>query len=136
SAFLNGELKDVVFVEQQQGFVVQGKEEKVYKLKKVLYGLKQAPRAWYSHIDQYFLEKKFVKSKNEPTLYVKHGKNSGDILIVALYVDDLVFIGSNEKMIAEFKSDMMKRYEMNDLGVLHHFLGIEIHQVDDGVFMS
>ena len=72
SAFLNGELKEEVYVQQPQGFVSKGQEEKVYRLKKALYGLKQAPRAWYSEIDNYFMEKGFQRSKSEPTLYVKH----------------------------------------------------------------
>jgi hypothetical protein len=71
-------------IEQPQRFVIQGEKEKVYKLIKVLYGLKQAPRAWYSYIDNYFNESGFNRSKNEPTLYVKHQGNV-NMLIVALY---------------------------------------------------
>ena len=99
-----------------------------------MYGLKQAPRAWYSQIDSYFLEKGFSKSKSEPTLYVKQ-QGEFNILIVALYVDDLVFTGSNEKMIDDFKMEIMKKYEMSDLGLLHHFLGMEIYQDNNGVFI-
>ena len=112
----------------------KGQEEKVYRLKKALYGLKQAPRAWYSEIDNYFMEKGFQRSKSEPTLYVKH-QGKADILIVALYVDDLVYTGNNKRVIEDFKKDMMKKYEMSDLGLLHYFLGIEIYQDDYGVFI-
>lgn len=105
--FLNGELKDEVYVEQPQGFLMKGNEDKVYKLKKTLYGLKQAPRAWYSQIDFYFTNKGFKKSKSEPTLYVKNQGMS--ILIVALYVDDLLFSDNDEIMIEEFRNDMMRR---------------------------
>lgn len=105
--FLNGELKDEVYVEQPQGFLMKGDEDKVYKLKKTLYGLKQAPRAWYSQIDFYFTNKGFKKSKSEPTLYVKNQGMS--ILIVALYVDDLLFSDNDEIMIEEFRNDMMRR---------------------------
>ena len=72
SAFLNKELKEEVYVEQPQGFIIQGKEKKVYKLRKAMYGLKQTPKAWYSHIDNYFNKSSFKRSKNEPTLHVKH----------------------------------------------------------------
>ena len=133
-AFLNGELKEEVYVNQPQGFEVEGKEEKVYKLKKALYGLKQALRAWYSQIDGYFKEKGFDQSKSETTLYVKN-QGKDDILIVALYVDDLVFTGNNKKMIEDFKNEMMQKYEMSDLGLLNHFLGMEIYQDDGGVFI-
>lgn len=71
SAFLNGELEEDIYVEQPYGFTVEGKEEKVCKLKKALYGLKQAPRAWYSKIDSYLIEQGFERRKNEHTLYIK-----------------------------------------------------------------
>ena len=135
SAFLNGELKDEVYVEQPQGFVIQGEEEKVYKLRKSLYGLKQAPRPWYNYIDNYFNECGFKRSKSEPTLYVKHQGNA-DLLIVALYVDHLILTGSNVEMIEEFKKDIVNKYEMSDMGLLHYFLGIEVYQDKEEVFIS
>ena len=135
SAFLNGVLKEDVFVDQPQGFVIEGEEQKVYKLKKALYGLKQAPRAWYGEIDSYFSERGFQRSQNEPALYTKiEGKS--DILIVSLYIDDLVITGNCVRLITEFKSDMKKKYEMSDLGLLHYFLGIGIIQSDEGIFIT
>ncbi|KAL3537425.1 hypothetical protein ACH5RR_000791 [Cinchona calisaya] len=71
SAFLNGELEEEVYVAQLDGFVINGEEEKVYKLKKALYGLKQVPRAWYNKINSYFLQNGFERSENEHTLYLK-----------------------------------------------------------------
>ena len=82
----------------------------------------------------YFTQKEFKKSKSEPTLYVK--KKGNDILIVSLYVDDLIYTGNNEKMLKEFKKNMMETYEMNDLGLLHYFLGIEVCQDDTSIFIS
>jgi hypothetical protein len=79
----------------------------VYKLKKALYGLRQAPRAWYSKIESYFCLEKFEKSPAEHTLFVKYGSD-GDILIVSLYVDDLIYTSSNQQMMDEFKISMMK----------------------------
>jgi Reverse transcriptase (RNA-dependent DNA polymerase) len=107
SAFLNGVLKEEVYVVQPQGFEVEGEEEKVYKLKKVLYGLKQTPRVWYGNIDAYFTEKGFRRSPSEPTLYVNHDETG--MLIVSLYVDDLIFTGNDEEMMHEFKNNMMKK---------------------------
>ncbi|CAJ2631452.1 unnamed protein product, partial [Trifolium pratense] len=83
SAFLNGELKEEVYVQQPQGFVSKGQEEKVYRLKKALYGLKQAPRAWYSEIDSYFVQQGFQRSQSEPTLYVKHQASRPDLMFAA-----------------------------------------------------
>lgn len=88
SAFLNGELKEEVYVSQPPGFVIEGKEEKVLRLHKALYGLKQAPRAWYGRIDSYFLQNDFERSMNDAALYtLKQGR---DVLIVSLYVDDII----------------------------------------------
>ncbi|RVW83943.1 Retrovirus-related Pol polyprotein from transposon RE1 [Vitis vinifera] len=79
-------------------------------------------------------ENKVYKSKSEPTLYVK-SKDNSQILIVALYVDDLIFTGNDEKMVEKFRNEMMKKYEMSDMGLLHYFLGIEVYQEEDGVFI-
>lgn len=130
SAFLDGELEEEVYVEQPEGF---NKEDgRVLKLQKALYGLKQAPRAWYSKIDGYFGEQGFKKSVSEPTLYVQI---KGKICSVSLYVDDLIITGNDSKMIEEFKQEMMKSFEMSDLGLMHYFLGMEVCQ-DDGIFIS
>lgn len=133
SAFLHGELKEEVFVQQPEGFVKKGEEEKVYKLKKALYGLKQAPRAWYSKIEAYFAKEKFERCSSEHTLFTK--KNEGNILIVSLYVDDLIFIGNNRSMCDEFKSSMKLDFDMTDLGKMRHFLGIEVIQCEAGIFI-
>ncbi|BBG96571.1 transposable element gene [Prunus dulcis] len=100
SAFLNGVLKEEVYVEQPQGFVQKNEEIKVYKLNKALYGLKQAPRAWYDEIDSYFTKAGFKKSPSEATLYIKTDEGSG-ILIVSLYVDDIVYTGVVEKCLKD-----------------------------------
>jgi transposase InsO family protein len=133
SAFLNGDLQEEIYVEQPEGFVVQGGEDKVYLLKKALYGLKQASRAWYSKINDHLLSIGFVKSLSESTLYVKHkGKNS---LIISLYVDDLLVTGNDTRLIEEFKQEMMQAFEMTDLGLMTFFLGIEIKHNENDVFI-
>ncbi|KAI4357505.1 hypothetical protein L6164_001448 [Bauhinia variegata] len=133
SAFLNGTLEEEVYVEQPTGYEVKGKEDKVYKLKKALYGLKQAPRAWYKRIDSYFIEHGFERCHFEHTLYVKFVE-PGAILIVCLYVDDLIFTGSNSKMIEEFReamddgifitqrkyaNDILKKFKMQNSKPVH-----------------
>ncbi|KAM1012444.1 hypothetical protein ACFX15_041792 [Malus domestica] len=134
SAFLNGILQEEVYVDQPEGFVINGKEDKVYKLHKALYGLKQAPRTWYGEIDSYFTKCGFEKSLSEATLYTKT-RGEKDILIVSIYVDDIVYTGNNQDMLDEFKEDMKEKYEMSDLGLLHHFLGIGVIQTESSIFI-
>ena len=124
SAFLNGVLKEEVYVVKSPSYEIEGKEEKVCRLQKALYGLKQAPCAWYSRIDAYLLENGFNKCDGEPTLYIK--QSGGKILIVVLYVDDLIFIGSDDFLIADFKAVMKSEFAMTDLDLLRYFLGIEV----------
>ncbi|KAM1357424.1 hypothetical protein ACFX2H_031230 [Malus domestica] len=133
SAFLNGVLEEEVYVEQPDGFVAKGEEDRVYKLHKALYGLKQAPRAWYGEIDTYFSQCGFTRSLSEPTLSIKAEEK--DILIVSIYVDDIIYTGSNKQMLEEFKEDMKRKYEMTDLGLLHHFLGMGIIQSTSSIFI-
>jgi hypothetical protein len=133
SAFLNGILQEEIYVEQPAGFVNQGKEDKVYLLKKALYGLKQAPRAWYGRIDDYLTGSGFQKSLSEATLYVK--RFNDDVLIISLYVDDLLVTGSNTMQVAEFKLNMMQVFEMTDLGLMKFFLGMEIMQNREEIFI-
>lgn len=79
----------------------------MYKLKKILYGLKQAPRTWYSQIDGYFQQHEFLISESELTLHINIKVTF--VILVALYVDDLVFTKNNVKMIEKFKIDMIKK---------------------------
>ncbi|KAL3498624.1 hypothetical protein ACH5RR_041356 [Cinchona calisaya] len=83
--------------------------------------------------DSYFLDNDLEKSKNEPNLCFKNqGKN--DLLIVCLYVDDMIHMGSSSSPINEFKLCMKRKFEMSNLGLLHYFLGLEVKQVEDGIF--
>eukprot|EP00253_Pinus_taeda_P019404 PITA_19404 len=134
SAFLNGVLKEEVYVEQPLGYEVDGQEHKVCKMKKALYGLKQAPRAWYSRIDAYLIDNGFDNSEGEPTLYIKD--NDSKIIIVVLYVDDLIFTSNDASLIVDFKTVMKNEFEMTELGFLRYFLGIEVDQSENGVFIS
>ncbi|KAD4385282.1 hypothetical protein E3N88_25450 [Mikania micrantha] len=135
TAFLNGDLTEEIYIHQPDGFITRGNEEKVYRLRKALYGLKQAPRAWYSKIDGYFHRHGFIKSYSEPTLYVKKVQDK-DIMYVCLYVDDIVCTSSSMSMISEFKESMQEEFEMSDMGLLRYFLGLEVTQTENGVFIN
>lgn len=96
--------------------------------------MKQAPRAWYSKIDSFFQENGFKRSENEPTLYLKQQGNR-EFLLVCLYVDDIIYMGTSKSLIDDFKSCMMSTFEMTDLGLLKYFLGLEVLQRKDGIFV-
>nr|GFB09778.1 hypothetical protein [Tanacetum cinerariifolium] len=89
TAFLYGPLKEEVYVNQPDGFVDPYHPNKVYCLKKALYGLKQAPRAWYDELSTFLVSKGFSKGSIDPTLFIT--KHKGDILLVQIYVDDIIF---------------------------------------------
>ncbi|GJU59825.1 retrovirus-related pol polyprotein from transposon TNT 1-94 [Tanacetum coccineum] len=86
TTFLNGSLKEEVYVNQPDGFVDPHHPNKVYHLKKELYGLKQAPRAWYDELSNFIVSKGFSKGSIDPTLFIKN--HGDDILLVQIYVDD------------------------------------------------
>jgi len=132
-AFLHGKLKEDVFVEQLKGYEKKESEQMVYKLQKALYRLKQAPRDWFSRIESYFIKEGFKSSSNEQTLFIK--KKGAKILIVSIYVDDLLFTGDDEELLGEFKCYMKKEFDMTDLGQMRFFLGIEVIQRSDGIFI-
>lgn len=132
SAFLHGELEEDVYVEQPEGFEVDS--HSVYKLRKALYGLKQAPRAWYNRIEGYFMKEGFEKCYCEHTLFLK--KEGKEILIVSLYVDDLIYTGTSASLLEKFKSSMMEEFSMSDLGKMRFFLGVEVNQDEDGIFIN
>lgn len=133
SVFLYGVLEEEIYVDQPEGFVKRGEENKVYRLKKALYGLKQAPRAWFSRIESYFKREGFQKSNYDHALFLK--KNGDKLLLVSLYVDDLLYAGSDEHMCTEFKLSMQKEFEMTDLGKMKFFLGVEVSQSKDGIHL-
>nr|GEU47014.1 retrovirus-related Pol polyprotein from transposon TNT 1-94 [Tanacetum cinerariifolium] len=93
--FLNGELKEEVYVSQSKGFVDPDHPTHVYRLKKALYGLKQAPRAWYDTLSRFLLDNKFSKGAVDPTLFAR--KTGKHILLVQIYGDDIIFTSTDPK---------------------------------------
>ncbi|GKD00483.1 retrovirus-related pol polyprotein from transposon TNT 1-94 [Tanacetum coccineum] len=120
TAFLNGPLKEEVYVAQLEGFVDLDHPEKVYLLRKALYGLKQAPRAWYDELSNFLMSKGFTKGTINPTLFkIKYGE---DILLVQIYVDDIIFGSTNPKYSKRFEKLMHSRFEMSLMGEMKFFL--------------
>ena len=134
SAFLNGELEEEVFVEQPPEFVNPKFPDHVYRLDKALYGLKQAPRAWYETLAQFLLESGFTRGTIDKTLF--YLKKSTDLLLVQIYVDDIIFGSTNDKLCQKFSKLMQSRYQMSMMGELSYFLGLQVKQTDDGIFIN
>ena len=100
----------------------------------MLYGLKQAPEAWNSKIDSYFRQNGFQRSIYEPSLYVKR-EGTRYFLVICLYVDDLIYMGTNKKLVEDFKKAILKEFEMTDLGLMKYFLGFQVRQSTGEVFI-
>jgi hypothetical protein len=135
SAFLNGDLKEEIYLVQPEGFVKQGQEHLVCRLKKALYGLKQAPRSWYEKVDSFFVEHGFHRSLNDPNLYTKYN-NQGQIILISLYVDDMIITGNADDLIRGIKRLMAQVFEMKDLGSLHYCLGLEVFRDTGQTFLT
>jgi hypothetical protein len=131
--FLNGAIKEEVYIEQSQGFEVHSRDTHVCRLKKDLYGLKQAPRVWYARIDNYLMRLGFSKSHVDSNLYYKVMNNAPVILL--LYVDDL-FLTGEESLIIQCKKELTSEFDMKDLGLMHYYLGLEVWQKHGEVFLG
>ncbi|GJR37388.1 retrovirus-related pol polyprotein from transposon TNT 1-94 [Tanacetum coccineum] len=134
TAFLNGELKEEVYVSQPEGFVDQDNPSHVYKLKKALYGLKQAPRAWYDMLSSFLISQHFSKGAVDPTLFTRQAGN--DLLLVQIYVDDIIFASTNTAMCNEFANQMTTKFKMSMMGQMSFFLGLQISQSPRGIFIN
>nr|GEZ54237.1 retrovirus-related Pol polyprotein from transposon TNT 1-94 [Tanacetum cinerariifolium] len=134
TSFLYVPLKEVVYVNQPNGFVDLYHPDKVYRLKKALYGLKQAPRAWYDELSNFLVSKGFSKGSIDPTLFIT--KHRGDILLVQIYVDDIIFGSTNPNLSKQFEKLIHNKFEMSMMGELKFFLGIQIHHSPRGIFIN
>nr|GEU37117.1 retrovirus-related Pol polyprotein from transposon TNT 1-94 [Tanacetum cinerariifolium] len=134
SAFLYGTIKEEVYVCQPPGFEYPNYHDKVYKVVKALYGLHQAPRACYENLANYLLENGFHRGKIDQTLFIK--KQKGDILPVQLYVDDIIFGYTNKDLCKAFEKLMKDKFQMSSMGELTFFLGLQVKQKPDGIFIS
>ncbi|KAJ9563127.1 hypothetical protein OSB04_008287 [Centaurea solstitialis] len=133
SAFLYGKIEEEVYVCQPPGFEDPRYPDRVYKLNKALYGLHQAPRAWYDTLSTYLLENEFTRGVIDKTLFIKREKQ--EILLVQIYVDDIIFGSTKSSMCKEFEDLMHKKFKMSAMGELTFFLGLQVVQKEDGIFI-
>ena len=134
SAFLNGFINEEVYVAQPPGFIDFEKPDHVYKLKKALYGLNQDPKAWYDSIKAFLVKHEYKMGMVDNTLFTK--KKSSDLIIVQIYVDDIIFGSTCQDMRDDFAKIMHDEFEMSMMGELNFFLGLQIKQMEDGIFFN
>nr|GEV26560.1 hypothetical protein [Tanacetum cinerariifolium] len=134
SAFLYRTIEEEVYVCKPPGFEDLDYPDKVYKVVKALYGLHQSPRAWYETLANYLLENGFQRGKIDQTLFIKWKK--GDILLVQIYVDDIIFGSTNKDLCKAFEKLMKDKFQMSSMGELTFFLVLQVKQKKDGIFIS
>ena len=132
NAFLNGELREEVYMRPPPGYSVP--EGMVCRLRRSLYGLKQAPRAWFQRFASVVLGAGFSASNHDPALFV-HTSSRGRTLLL-LYVDDMIITGDDPEYIAFVKARLSEQFLMSDLGPLRYFLGIEVSSTPEGFYLS
>ncbi|GJT82822.1 putative ribonuclease H-like domain-containing protein [Tanacetum coccineum] len=133
SAFLYGQIEEEVYVCQPLGFEDPDYPDMVYKVIKALYGLHKAPRAWYETLANYLLGNGFHRGKIDQKLFIK--KKKGDILLVQIYVDDIIFGFTKKELCTEFEKLMKDKFQMSSMGELTFFLGLHLQQKKDIIFI-
>nr|GFA47250.1 uncharacterized mitochondrial protein AtMg00810-like [Tanacetum cinerariifolium] len=134
TAFVNGPLKEKVYVSQPDAFVDPDFLDHVYMLKKALYGLKQAPRAWYDKVSSFLIEHHFTKGIVDPTLFTR--RYGRDILLVHVYVVDIICGSTNPDFLKRFANLMKNNFELSMMGEVKFFQGLQVHQSPRGIFIS
>ncbi|GJV87254.1 retrovirus-related pol polyprotein from transposon TNT 1-94 [Tanacetum coccineum] len=134
SAFLYGTIEEEVYVTQPPGFKDPNHPAKVYKVVKALLWLHQAPKVWYETLANYLLGNGFKRGKIDQTLFIK--KQKGDILLVQVYVDDIIFGSTNKALCTGFEKLMKDKFQMSSMGELTFFLGLQVQQKEEGIFIS
>ncbi|CAM8895988.1 unnamed protein product [Rhodiola kirilowii] len=132
NAFLHGDLHKEVYMRPPPGFTAPN--GKVCRLLKSLYGLRQAPRNWFAKLMFALVKFGFEQSYADYSLffYIRHDTE----LHVLVYVDDLIIAGIDSSSITRFKDYLHSCFHMKDLGILKYFLGLEIANGKDGLFVS
>nr|GEV36290.1 retrovirus-related Pol polyprotein from transposon TNT 1-94 [Tanacetum cinerariifolium] len=134
TAFLNGDLEEEIYMNQPEGFIAPGQEGKVSRLFKSLYGLKQAHKQWHQKFDHAMLKGGFKINECDKCVYVKDTSNG--YVILCLYIDDMLIVGSNDKMIKSTKDMLKLKFDMKDMGLADVILGIKIIRTHNGLVLS
>lgn len=134
TAFLNGELEEEIYMEQLDGFVISGQENKVCKLIKSLYGLKQAPKQWHEKFDKTLTSAGFAVNEADKCVYYRYG--GGQRVILCLYVNDILIFGTNIVVIDEVKYFLSRCFDMKDLGETDVILNIKLIKNENEITLN
>jgi Reverse transcriptase (RNA-dependent DNA polymerase) len=119
NAFLNGDLKETVYMHQPQGFIDSQHPDHVCLLKKSLYSLKQVPRAWFEKLQESLLHLGFQPSNYDPSLFLSH--HQGQTTLILVYVDDIIVTESNPDLVQYYITQLSTQFAIRDLGDIHFF---------------
>ena len=117
-------------MKQPEQLEVKGKEHLVCKLKRSIYGLKQSSKCWNGALDKHLKKMGFKQSNNDPCICILN--SGGEIFIIAVYVDDIILAGKISECIQKFINAIAEKFDMIDMGKLHHFVGIKINYLNSG----
>ena len=124
TSFLFGKLDEEIYMDQPKGFVIRGQEKKIYRLRKAIYSLKQAALQWNKQLHTILLKMGFTRCKSDPGTYFKIIRE--EIIILLIYVDNALFMGSNKTQVLTHKKDFIKEWKSQDLGQAKEYLGMRI----------
>lgn len=134
NAFLNGELRETVYLKQPEGFVSSVHPNHVCKLVKALYGLKQAHVAWYDTLKTFLISKGFLHSSADHCLF--HSTVKGKMMLVLVYVDDILITMDDPLMVQSLITDLHLKFSLKHLGQINYFLGLEAHVTPHSIQLS
>lgn len=126
AAYVQGDLSTTIYMNQPEGFLIKGQEDKVCSLKRPLYGLKQSGREWYKKLDSYLLSIGMKKTEAHPCVYADTEEKSD--LIIIIYVDDLLIGSRDIQKLNRRKKLLQQKFKMNDLGQISSILGVHVER--------
>ncbi|KAL0289143.1 UNVERIFIED_CONTAM: Retrovirus-related Pol polyprotein from transposon TNT 1-94 [Sesamum radiatum] len=126
TAFVNGFVEEEIFMDQPEGFTAVGEEQKVCHLQRSIYGLKQTSRNWNTHFDEVVRGYDFIKNDYDPSVYKKISRSL--VAYLVLYVDDILLIGNDIKMLGDIKAWLSTQFSMKDMGEASYILVIKIYR--------
>jgi hypothetical protein len=127
-AYLNAELTETVLMEQPEGFIAQGKEGHVCKLKRALYGTMQAGNEWWTAFDKTYADMGFVRSRADECVRTRGEKEKRNRVITGTYTDDVTILSDTKEGLVEVKEELRKSYGIKDGGPLNWMLGIKFER--------